>query len=229
MVLSTDTLDHHLFQRASLLDRVKKLDGFVAGNVTDLQKKLREGETTGVPFRDWALLAHGAAYRETADLASRLHGYLVASAGQLAVLVTAAVHRTSSSVTVIEERYAVVSLLGSDGLAIYSADPPTLFIPTPKGVYTEEQHRVSHQSDFAVSPAYMTSVREFVSVHPSGIFDAEQGYTAQTETPNGGVTIYSNHRLFAGTERVLVHLRKQFWNKDGGMPEKAREFFRPYL
>lgn len=232
MVLPTDTLDHHLSTRGSLLERVRKLDESVATGVFGLQEQLRAGETTGLPLKDWALLAHGEQYREFMKAAMLVGGYLAESARELPFSMVAVYAEWSHNKTSVG--YTLhVGVLADGGMSVVPVEKALQiqthcpsFCPI---IYQERgdigEHGRRHQNrrvyqnpivlDHLITPTLVLHPKHEGNGeerNPFAYFESRESHPPHCRT-----------RLQAGTDVVCQYLR-EFWK--GEEPREATEFFR---
>ena len=231
---STTTLDQLVSVRGELARSYGATEQRIEQELRGLQQKiLAKASAEQLSFTDWAILAHGANYRAPAQMTGLVHQYLVDKKGQLAISTYEYVEKTNAGIFLSGRQLAVVRMLSGDGLVVYSSGVsetlfPSLGISYQGAKYTEEW-RQSWQSDFLRSNISVVNTSDFIDIHPHGDFTSAEGYSATIEAHFASSATTASHRLFAGTDTVLAHLREHFWHGGSDMPEKAQEFFKPYL
>ncbi|MDO8642960.1 MAG: hypothetical protein Q7R76_05280 [Candidatus Woesearchaeota archaeon] len=234
MVLSTTGLDHHVARLEDARRREQEITKYVARDVEELTEKIRAGETTGLPLKDWAIVAHGAEYQGFFQTASRLHAYLLGHPSEL-VLVYAA-HHCAVECKEQNGRSANVGTLGDDGLAVEKTDQGLILsVGLQEGpLYVEQWDDFHHQfplrservaafieKDPASSRPLNSLVQPSLAVEKTG---------AQCRYDIGGHRFIV--RIEAGAPSVLDSMRSLMWSYRTAQPEMppaAREFFKAYL
>lgn len=239
MVLSTVGLDHHLARLEDMRRREREVTGYITRDLGELTAKIRDGETTGVPLRDWALLAHGPQYRENEKQASLLQQYLVKHQGGLVLffqqypLDACNVERSPAidhgdplhlppPPAARARRQVHVGVIGEGGINVVRvSDSLGLVFSLDRiaGIYYEEAARQRVDKPYVTNSRMQQGLGSFPAVetllpftyHASGFW-----FNANDREPP-----YLSLRLQAGTQKCLETLRHYFWGAEK-LPDEAR-------
>ena len=234
MVLSTTGLDHHVARLEDARRREQEITKYVACDVEELTAKIRAGETTGLPLKDWAIVAHGAEYQGFFQTASRLHAYLLAHPNEPVLVYTA--HHCAVECREQNERSAKVGTVGGDGLIIEpTSHGQLLSIGLAEGpLYCEQWHDYQQQFPLRSERILALSIQKPApSIVLNGLV---QPSLAVEKTGAQSMYDVDGHRFIvrveAGAQPILDSMRSLMWSYRTAQPEMppaAREFFKEYL